>query len=399
MVACSRLLGLVAACLVAGGCRFGFDERMDAPDDTARPIAPVAIAPGRFSTTSTTFVDVPGSVITIPPSPGTSWLLVVSAALQSSSLSFDAVEARYLVDGVERGMGGTESIELDRPGPWQHFYVFEGTDTPAEIRFQLRDALGATAVIDQLHAVVAPLPATATPMYASSDPIMPITSMTPTPAATLQLTTPVGGDHLVFLLVNATEAPGASDIDFQWFDPAGQPWHSAMLKNPRGAWQSTMMIRRTTLAAGPSSIVLQASTRAMAQLQYVRALALPTAAFPGLVASSENTTKQSTVAATRLTTNELQPMLASAPAYLAIGTMQVDDDCANALLATRGAHFVIDGEEQVAVHAAGNCAYETTYGAVRLMTSAPAYFAAGVSSGNAQNVEHRESTLVVLGLP
>lgn len=385
--------------MAVAGCRFGFDELMDAPDDTAGPITPVAIAPGRFSTTSTTFVDVPGSVILIPPSPGTSWLLVVSAALQSSSLNYAAVEARYLVDGVERGLGGTESIAVDRPGPWQHFYVFEGNDTPTEIRFQLRDSLGATAVIDQLHAVVAPLPPTVTPVYASSDPVMPVTSMTLTPTATLTLSTPAAGDHLVFLLVNATEAPGSSDINFQWLDPAGQPWHSSTLKNPRGAWQSTMMVRRTTLAAGPSSIVLLANTGELAQLQYVRALALPTAAFPGLIAYSENTTKQSTVAATRLTTNELQPMLAAAPAYLALGTMQIDDDCANAVLAARGAHFIIDREEQVAVHAAGNCAYETTYGAVRLMTSAPGYFAAGVSSGNAQNVEHRESALVVLGLP
>ncbi|MBA3453369.1 MAG: hypothetical protein H0T42_09790 [Deltaproteobacteria bacterium] len=101
------------------GCgRLDFDPTGDArTGDAATAIEPLAIEPARFSTTSPTFVEIPGASLTLPPSPGITWLVLVSGALQSSSFAEIGVEARYLIDGIERGLGGTQAIVTDRPGP------------------------------------------------------------------------------------------------------------------------------------------------------------------------------------------------------------------------------------------------------------------------------------------
>ena len=88
------------------GCgRIGFDSGGDGP--ALMPIGPTETNVDRFTTTSSTFVEVPGSTVTLPPSPGTRWLILVNASLLSSTFKEIGVEARYLVDGVERGIGGT----------------------------------------------------------------------------------------------------------------------------------------------------------------------------------------------------------------------------------------------------------------------------------------------------
>lgn len=358
----------------------------------------VEVVPPRFETTSTTFVDVPGGALTIPPSPGQTWLLAVSATLESSSGLYDAPEARYLVDGVERGIGGTEATVPGRPGPWQHVYVVIGTSAPIEVRVQARDALAATTAIDQLHVIAAPIPVSADPLYASSDAVTAVTSPTLTTAATLSVTPASPGTYVLFLLVNATEAPGSSDVDIDWLDPAGMPW-GPTYKNPRGSWQSVLVMRRAALT-GPTSIVMRASTGGtMAQVQNVRLIGLRADGFGGAFADSIDQTEQMTTSVTPTLAHELRPTLAPANRYVVLGTARIDDDCGNTMLADRGAMFSVDEVVQVTGHVAGNCAAEMSYGFTRVRESAPAVLSVAVYSGNAQTVKHDESGLVVFGLP
>lgn len=390
----------VAAALALSGCgRLGFDAvPSDASDEMAGAIAAIEIVPPRFETSSPTFVDVPGGLLTIPPSPGQTWLLAVSATLESSSGIYDAPEARYLVDGIERGMGGTEAVVPGRPGPWQHFFVLTGTNLPIEIVVQARDALAATTALDELRVAAIPLPAAADPLYASSDAIFPVTAQVLTTAAQLVVTPQAPGEYVFLLLVNATEGPSTSDIDFQWFDPAGVSWLSNV-KITRGAWQSFLVTRRAVLT-GTATIELRASTGgAMAQVQYARVLGLRVDGLGAALAHAHVDQQIVAASATPALANELRPAVAAAPHYLVLGTARLEDDCANVQLADRGAHYAVDGFVQATGHVAGNCAYETTYGFVDVVDSAPSVVSLSVSSGNAQNVEHEESSLIVLGVP
>jgi hypothetical protein len=388
-----HVLGAIACIACSAGCgRIAFDPR-----DEPMPLTTLELTPDRFSTTSPTFEDVPGGTLLVPPSPGQPWLLVVSATLESSSFLFDGPEARYLVDGVERGIGGTEAVVAGAPGPWQHVYAFDGKETPTRIAFQARDSHGATTVIDHLRALAIPLPAIS---YASSDDLITVTSMEITTVASLSVVPEQPGEHLVLLLVNASEAPGSSDIRVHWLDPETEsPWSSTFLVT-RGPFQSILLARRA-MVSGPTTFALQASTRSVTQsasTRYARVVAIPISAFGGAFDFSYVRASRSTTGAVTLT-NELVPAIAPAPAYVVLSTARIDDDCGNAAPATRGAWIQIDELVQTIHHATGNCAYELTYGFVARRETAPAYLATSVSSGNGQLVTHRESSLVVFGAP
>ena len=101
------------------------------------------------------------------------------------------LEARYVLDGVEMGMGGTQTSTPGYPGPWQHFVVIAGTDAPQELRYQLRDSSNAGATMRGL--TVAALPFAASDIaYASNDPPHDVISMTATADSVLSLG-PLGG--------------------------------------------------------------------------------------------------------------------------------------------------------------------------------------------------------------
>jgi hypothetical protein len=352
-----------------------------------------------FSTTSTSFVDVPGATLTIPASPGQTWLLLVSGLLSSDQNLYNAPEVQYLVDGIVHGIGGTENVVLGRSGPWQHLDSFVGSDSPATVTFQVRDMLGGTTQIADLHAVAVPVPDTADFLFARSDGPTPVTTMTPATAATLTLSPASAGEYLFFLLANTTEAPGSADLDSQWLDPSGAPWSSGF-KNPRGPWQSYLLIRRASIGPGPATLVFQASTGTTGTVAYVRVAALRIDALGSNFAYASDPAYAASALATPTPTATLAPALGSASSYVLVGTTRVDDDCGNAVLAERDLVFNVDGAARYhAVHAAGNCAYETTYGFVDAQSQPPASLDAAFSSANGQNLEHRETQLVVLGIP
>ena len=113
------------------------------------------------------------------------WLLLVSATLSSTALHFAGPEVRYLVDGIERGIGGTETVLAATAGPWQHFYVFDGSTAPTTIQFQARDQMAMTTTVGDLRAFVVPLPGDTDALYAAVDGPVQATSMTSVPIATL----------------------------------------------------------------------------------------------------------------------------------------------------------------------------------------------------------------------
>jgi len=377
----------------------GGDAIADVSPDALDLIHPYVVAPDPFSTTSASFVTIPDAMLTVPASPGQQWLLLVNGTLVSSSLADTGAEAQYLVNGIVRGAGGTESVDVTRPGPWQHFYVFEGGTTETSITFQIRDTQGATTTLDHLRAFAVPIPATAEAKYVANDGPIDVTSGTLADLVQLSPDTSAG-EYLVLLLYNASEAPGSSDIDTVWLDPSGTMQWSPSFQNPRQANQSHL-IARVAMLTGPTSFRLQAASGGpMSTVSYVRVFALRVAGLPGFAAKYDQTTAPTTMIGETVV-NTLVPPPSSVPGpYLTLGTLRVDDDCANAMLAARGVRFEVNGTPLVAgQHLSGNCAAELTYGFIGLGENRPNQIRASINSGNGQNVIYRESTLFTFAVP
>lgn len=353
------------------------------------------IAAPNFTTSSAMFVDIPDATLNIPPSDGTRWLLLVNAYLGSTSLAFDGPEARYQLNGIERGIGGTESVEVGKPGPWQHFLVFDGTTESQRITFQLRDGAGGATTISHLHAVAIPIPTSADMQYLASDALAMVDTMEK-PVASLSLNPATTDDYLVFLLANASESPGSADITISWYDENDVALDTT-LKNPRGSRQSMLEIRRIAPTPPTETFTLEAVTADVlgAEVTYARALALRVAGLPSFAESTS--TGYASTPSGPIEVNVLTAQVPLASKYVVFGSMRIDDNCAP-VVATRGAHYNLDGAETIVAHLSGNCALDTQYGYLDLVTTRPTRFAAGISSGTGEIVEHRESTLFVMGV-
>lgn len=381
----TRVALIVIVCV---SCRLNFDER----DDRR------AFVVDEFSTTSTEFVDIPGATLTIPVSPGTTWLLQTSATLDSTMPVLVTAEARYLVDGIERGIGGTQNSVPGRPGPWEHFYVLFGSTVEQRVVYQLREATGGTAKIEQLHAIAVRLPPGTEPHYQSSDDIQSVTATAFAPLVTLSFG-PLSGAYVLFLLVNASDLPAQNDCYVQWRGPSGEVLLPE-LQQPREPWQSMFAIRTIDLDTPDATFTLDAyvSAGGAGRVRYVRAFAMRADAFESFAFD-----RSSTLIDTISPEVSIGPLVtpapdAAAPAYLYIASTIGAEDCGTTD-AERRYHFLVDGEDATIMHVTENCAYVATYGATRLLDHRPDELAIGVSSGNGLHVWMSEATILLLGLP
>jgi hypothetical protein len=393
----------VVACLLLIGCgRFGFGDDATEPDaevDAFVPLTPLQlIVPAPFSTTSTVFVDVSNASLTLPPSTGTAWVVMIAATMESPTLSSVTVEARYIVDGVERGMGGTQTSTPGHPGPWQSFAVVTGTSTPQQIQIQLRDASGAGGTLSTLTLVAIPLPP-ASLVYATNDPPHDITWLTRSLDTTLSLGA-LTGDHVFMVLVDVTDLPGLSDCYVEWRGPADELW-LVEAHQPRESWQSFMAVHRASVDTANAQVTLYThggGGGGGCQVRDVRAIAISVDAFAS-VDHARDDDFQGTAAATATTKATLTSTSAAANHYVFYGAALLDEDCNTVADAERTATFTRDSSTTTISHATDNCSYAATYATVALLASAPQMMSVGFSSGVAGGVvEHKASELLLLGL-
>lgn len=395
-----RLVCSIAAWALAACGRFGFDGLADATDETAVPIEPLELAIPTYSTTSTTFTAIPGGTIEVPPSPGRRWLLLTRASLHSSSLDQDAVEIRYVVDGIERGIGGAHHHQVGKGGPWQHLYAFDGGTAPITIGFELRDALATVATVEDLRAVVLPLPEGSTSVYASDDTEQMVTSTAFVP--TVVLDAPVRSVEYVFFALAVGKELAGSDIHVEWTGPDGTV-RLRDTQNTRGSWQSQFAVWRETVTAPTASFTMSSHvSNGTNVVRDTRVFGVPTTDFPSIdfttVAGPLDTTSP-----TPTMFAELAP-LGTAPRYLLVATSRVDDAdltaCGAGTFADRQAAYRVD-EAVVATtsYVISNCAHEATNGAVALLGERPGRLAIDVASGTGEMVRATDASILLLGLP
>jgi hypothetical protein len=389
---------LIACALVAGCGRFGFDLANDASVDSvdsAPPLpASLTVEVGSFTTASATFVDIPGSAFRLPAATGVRWLLLTSASLESTIPTGLNVEARYLVDDVEAGIGATQTSAPARPGPWQHVDVIDG-ELEHRIVYQLRDAQSATSTISQLHVIAIPLRSQDI-RFSFVDPPQVVTSATPVPHTTLSLGM-LSGDYVLFLSVNATDLPAQSDAYVSWLGPSGETWMPEM-QQPREPLQSYFVVQRATIESPDARVTLLAwRGGGDATVAYARAVAVRSDAFASVDFAHDEMFKL-TAALPQIDGAQIDGTPGPASRYVLVTSVGLEEPCSGDPDAERAVHVRIDATTQTTSHATDNCAYAATYGIVRALAALPGHVATGYSSQNGSLVSYLGSQVLLLGL-
>jgi hypothetical protein len=285
-------------CILAACGRWGYapgEASIDGTSDVEEPDADVSVLdanvmvndpaellvvePPPFSTSSTTFVEVPGSALSIPP--GESWLIAVQASLRSTSADAEAsYEVRYLIDGQPRGIGSGQSFLPLRSQPWTHFTLIQNPLAQTSVTVELRDELG-TADIDSLVISAVPLPPGAVISYVENDATIGVPSATPT--ALLSQSVDAAAGALILAAAAVNEAPSRATIRAWFEDGSGTTWPDGIgFSNNRGNWGPLLWAREY---AGPQNFTLMAIGSGIdgASAAHLRFLALRSSAFVDMV--------------------------------------------------------------------------------------------------------------------
>jgi hypothetical protein len=302
---------LVTTVVLLGACRAGFDEnaRRDAiaGDIDGGPILTSRLqtiaSNVDYSTTNSSFVDVPGARLTITPdSPEQPWVVLAYAAFSSLSTAEVAAEVRFTIDGVERALGGAQLIASDDIASFMAFDIL--TDgAPHTIQLQLRDATATGSRVTDYRIVAFSLPTDAVFWVADDPSQRDVTLTTFATFLTLDVLTP--GEYLVLGGASATEFPGASNVALRVVDPAAAQWPVLDYFNHRADWYAFLWARKVTLSA-PGTFSLDARGNAPASLRNMRLAAIRVDAFEtvesSLSAASQQTMSTTPVVMTTLTT-------------------------------------------------------------------------------------------------
>jgi hypothetical protein len=272
-----------------------------------------------FTTASATYVDVTGGTVSFTPVSATDiWILLFSARIMSSSTTpLGSVEARYLVNGVEHGMGGTENTPTpNQPGPWTSFYRVTGTTATQTVQVQLRDIAG-TGTIEKLQIIAFKLPEGADFHYSEteSDTVVP-TGFSVYESLTINPSSP--GEYLVMGLMTGSEGPGTQALYIRFKDPVGNYWppeHEPGVQvwdyyiTPSQMFQSFFVARTQTLSGSATyQLEVDGSSDPNSTIRYTRFMAFRTDAFENFE-SVEDVATSSTTSTTPVVKSQLETSL------------------------------------------------------------------------------------------
>jgi len=237
-----------------------------------------------FSTSSDTFVDVPsGRVDFTSDGADQTWVILVSAAIGSTSATEQAAEVRYLIDGVERGYGGAQTSAPDNREAFVGFDVLRGVAGPHTVQLQLRDAAAQTSTISEIHLVAFSLPSDADAWFADGPSMISVPAGW-APYLTLDVIPPRPADYLVLGAASISEVPGASNVYARVRDPSGALWPSpdGHYYNHRACWYQFIWARTAHLDAAGAFTIDGNDNNIEGTMRYPRLLAIRTDAFDAI---------------------------------------------------------------------------------------------------------------------
>jgi hypothetical protein len=272
-----------------------------------------------YSTSSTTFTNVPGGTLSITPgSTSEVWVILLSARLRSTwtTSDEDAAEARYLVNGVQRGLLSIRNSGANPGGSWLQFDRVTGTTTARAVQVQLRDGK-ATATLENLQILAFRLPSGADFQFAETSGVQSVPALAWGSMQSLSFTPPSAGDYLVMAVASGRENPSSSTLGVRMQDAVGWPVDSlpadprrGQFMNGRAGWPPFFVARVRTLTATPTTYQIEAQGDASgAEIRDTRIMAFRTDAFENAqrVEDTAETTTTSTTPVVKSTLTTAVP--------------------------------------------------------------------------------------------
>jgi hypothetical protein len=209
---------------------------------------------------------------------------LLSARLLSTSAPGGNLEARYLVNGIERGLGGGANNVANNPLSWQHFCWVTGTVEEQVVRVQLREDAG-TGTISGLRMLAFPLPEGADAHFFEHADVQAVTANVWADYLELSFEPESAGEYLVLALMSGSEAPGTGGLHVQMAGPlSDEQWQTTPYINHRNHFVVGMWSRTFTLSKESQVYQLQAlgSGGEGSQIRDARMLAFRTDVFEPL---------------------------------------------------------------------------------------------------------------------
>ena len=369
----------------------------DAGSGSPVPPMPVTADVATFSTASASFVDVPGGTLQATADAQTSWVVLFSARLCTSVAAAPGPEARFVVDGAERGFAGIGVDVASRCGSFQQSVVLERNTGSHTVRVQLRQVAGGTASIDNLHLVALPLAANADVRTSENLNVQSVLSTSHTDYHALTFTPASPGDYLVLSSISAIEDTGSTVFVRVRRSGSVTTWPTPDYGIARPAWQSMFAAERFTLPATPHTFAIQAriSGSTTGRVQAARIVAFRVDALAHF-----ETTRTASVVATD-TTNALVAERTSTPPPGLTGQVVIQSQVSGVVCGFGGVHtpsFVLNGNTETIPHAL-NCGYRASYGRVSYLPGATPVTARNFVSAEVGGNQARatDSVLHILG--
>ncbi len=295
---------------------------------------------GSFSTSSTTFTDVPGATLAFTPSSASDvWILLLSGRLRSTWTTSDeiAAETRYLVNGTERGLISIRNHGANAGGAFAHFDRVTGTTALQVVTVQLRDAK-ATATLDNVQIIAFRLPPGADFQFAETSGLQSVPALVWTSMQSLTFTPASAGNYLVMAVSSGRESPDVSTLAVRFQDPAGAFWpvddlplpidpRRGQFENGRTGWPPFLLARVQNLTAAAKTYSIEAQGDALgAEIRDTRIMAFRTDVFDNAqsIETIAMTTTTSTTPVVKSTLNTATPP--AAQDHIIIQSLLVDAD-------------------------------------------------------------------------
>lgn len=366
------------------------------------------------STTSATFVDVPGASVTFTPSTTAEiWLVFVTGVLRSNNTAEVAAEMQLDINGTVADLWGHQNNTASTPNG-AGFMIIEritGTVASQTVKAQFRAAAG-TTFVDDVRIIVTKLPSNADFQYTESDGIVGTTGSN-VQVASLTWTPGSVGDYILIGKMSHHEFPsGSTSQAWATMDattlhpdaPAGV--HQSMA---RDAWNPMCVAWRENLSAASHTLDLRftsgASGAESSEHRYRKLMAFRADAFDE-VSYSEALAQSTTTATTFQTKDSLAVARPPEPRdYLVIQSARIS-----------GTDTAGTSQKAGELRVAGSAAIRTNHHINRNGTAAQGYhhfasyadakleadavtYANGFLSPQATTVQCAESVIIALRYP
>jgi hypothetical protein len=365
------------------------------------------------STTSASFVDVPGTTLNFLPSATSEiWMIFVSGVCTTSSTAEESMEIRLVINDVEVDLWSHQVVHnAPNSAGYLIFDSITGVNTLQIVKVQYR-AIAATCYVNQVRVVAALVPLNADFQFSRSDAVTSTTGANVS-IGSLVFTPTSSGNYCIFGSVKHREYPSTTTSE-AWFAGPGGSLHpdvatGAYHSCARASWNATTYFWREALTAVSQTTHIRfrssGSGANASQHRYRKIMIFREDAWQlsyyNISPTLSTTTGASFVAKNSVTTGAL----AQAQNHLSLQCVRVSGN-STVLSKEKSAELRIGGvakvrtDHKIDANGTASAGYHHTIGLVdTLNTLSAVTYENGILSPSGITVEGAESTILVLRYP